>query len=351
MVLEQLILAGLLVLALLWLWGAWLGGLFIIDRDRAAADPGDPGASGFSGHKQLLDLGDRTIALLDEGRGDPAILLHGCPFSAYEWRKIIPVLVAAGHRVIAPDLLGLGDTPVSLRDDYRLPRDVDMVIALMDRLGIDQARFVGHDHGAATLQLLMSRRPQRIQSAVLTNAEAYDQWPSEPERPYLRLAVNPLTSPFFRLALALRPVRREVFSIAYHDPDHSMHDEDIDVYTRTHIATARRFARFRRFFRWQLDRRHNRITMQAVPGLRRFKKPVLILWGQQDSNFGPAIAERLAADIPGATGVKWMHHSAHMPMEEEPEAYAAALLDFWRSTAAQQECQDQDPEGAMICPK
>ncbi len=346
-----LLAGGVGALAALWLWGAWLAGFFVLSRSEPAARPDDAGGSAFSRRKRLLDAGQWTIALVEEGNGDPVILLHGCPFSAYEWRKVIPLLAASGHRVIAPDLLGLGDTPVSLRDDYRLPQDVEMVVALMDRLGIDQAKFVGHDHGAATLQLLMAQHPGRIQSAVLSNAEAYDLWPSKPERPYLHLTINPLTSPFFRLALALPSVRRKVFSIAYHDPDHSMCNEDIEVYTRTHTGTRRRFARFRRFFRWQLDRQHNRVTMQAVPGMKAFTKPALLVWGQQDTNFGPAIAERLAADIPGVKRIEWMRHSAHMPMEEEPEAYVAALLNFWAGTAPAGGKEARALQGGQACPK
>jgi hypothetical protein len=51
-----------------------------------------------------------------------------------------------------------------------------------------------------------------------------------------------------------------------------------------------------------------------------------------DTNFGPEIAERLASDIPGVVGVEYLEHSAHMPFQEEPEAYNAALLRFLGAT-------------------
>ena len=46
--------------------------------------------------------------------------------------------------------------------------------------------------------------------------------------------------------------------------------------------------------------------MTAVDGMRRFVKPTLILWGRQDTYFGPALAERLAGDIPGVVGVEYL---------------------------------------------
>jgi pimeloyl-ACP methyl ester carboxylesterase len=82
--------------------------------------------------------------------------------------------------------------------------------------------------------------------------------------------------------------------------------------------------------------------MNAVEGLRRFDRPTLLLWGKQDTNFGPAIAERMANDIPGVVGVTYLEESAHMPFQEEPDRYADAVRGFldadmatlnWKRTA------------------
>ena len=113
--------------------------------------------------------------------------------------------------MIVPDLRGLGDTRVALSDDYRLPTDVVLVEELLDALHIPAAAFVAHDHGGATLQLLLAGAPTRVTRAVMSNAEAYDLWPSGPELPYLRAIVNPVLSPLVFHALQLETVRREVF--------------------------------------------------------------------------------------------------------------------------------------------
>jgi pimeloyl-ACP methyl ester carboxylesterase len=285
----------------------------------------------FSRRKRYVAVGPWNVAYIEEGSGPPVILLHGCPFHAFQWRDVIPVL-ARNHRVVAPDLLGLGDTQVRLTDDYRLPQDVIMVKGFMDALGIPEADFVTADHGAATLQLLMNESPERIRRAVITNAEAYDLWPSQPEIKYLKLIVHPVTSPIFRFLLHQSAwVRHEVFSIAVHRKE-VFTDEVVLAYTRAHTSSDGRWQRLRRFFRWQLDPEHNRVTLDAVDGLRKFERPTLILWGKVDTNFGPAIAERLASDIPGVVGVEYLEESAHMPFQEEPEAYNAALLRFLGAT-------------------
>ncbi len=52
--------------------------------------------------------------------------------------------------------------------------------------------------------------------------------------------------------------------------------------------------------------------------MRVFQAPVLLLWGEQDDNFGPHLARRLARDIPGVQGIHYLRQSEHMAMEEEP---------------------------------
>jgi pimeloyl-ACP methyl ester carboxylesterase len=318
-------------LGLLWTWLARPAGMFIAHDNRWAVAPGETTHDGFSQQKRTLKLPSSYVAYIDVGTGPPLILLHGCPFSAYEWSEIIPEL-SKHYRVIAPDLIGLGDTPVRLDEDYRLPRDVTMVSELMDALQIPSAPFIAHDHGAATLQLLMLSGPGRIQKAIISNAEAYDQWPSKPELPYLKLIVHPVTSPVLFHALRVGWIQQDLFSIAVEDPK-TLTPEIAAAYANPHVATPERWQRLRRFFAWQLDETHNKITMTALPGMRAFTKPVLLMWGERDENFGPELANRLARDIPGVQGIQFFKRSQHMPMQEEDAAYAEAALAFLQSDA------------------
>lgn len=97
------------------------------------------------------------------GEGPPVILLHGFPDTHKIWRRQIPVLAAAGLRIIAPDLRGYGKTD--------MPQDVgayavqflaDDVLRLMDALGVEQAVVVGHDWGALIGWHLAMHAPERI---------------------------------------------------------------------------------------------------------------------------------------------------------------------------------------------
>src|SRR5215207_4002905 len=145
----------------------------------------------FSEKKHVLHVGEARVAYYEEGNGEPLLLLHGCPFSSYIWRKVIARL-SSRYRCLAPDLLGLGDTETQEGTDWSLRAQAAMVIGFLDALGIERAHVVGHDHGGAIAQLLASKHPERVDRLVISNAEAYDNWPSEEERPFVRATQIPL---------------------------------------------------------------------------------------------------------------------------------------------------------------
>lgn len=69
-------------------------------------------------------------------------------------------------------------------------------------------------------------------------------------------------------------------------------------------------------------------SLAALPGLRRFDHPTLLIWGRDDPHFGPRWAQRLHADIPGAHQLELLPATGHLLMEEQPERLAALIADF-----------------------
>lgn len=105
-----------------------------------------------------------TLNVVIEGQGPDVLLLHGFPDDHDVWRLQIPALLAAGYRVIAPDLRGCGlsDAP-SRKRDYALTQLVADVIGLLDRLGIGKVRLVAHDWGAVIGWRLVLQHPERVE--------------------------------------------------------------------------------------------------------------------------------------------------------------------------------------------
>jgi pimeloyl-ACP methyl ester carboxylesterase len=105
------------------------------------------------------------IHYAEAGEGAPLVLLHGWPQHWWMWRDWIGPL-AERFRVIVPDLRGHGwsDKP---RASYRKTEFLDDTLALLDRLGLERVRFVGHDWGGWTGMLAGLRAPERIERLVV----------------------------------------------------------------------------------------------------------------------------------------------------------------------------------------
>jgi haloalkane dehalogenase len=120
--------------------------------------------------------GDGRLRLhyVDEGPSDSAetvVLLHGEPSWSYLYRTMIPVLAAAGFRVVAPDLVGFGrsDKPAQRRD-YTYARHVEWLrAALFDELDLTRVTLVGQDWGGLIGLRLVAEHPDRIRRVVAAN--------------------------------------------------------------------------------------------------------------------------------------------------------------------------------------
>lgn len=102
--------------------------------------------------KTVSVLGSR-MAYVEQGSGDPIVLLHGNPTSSYLWRDVIPELTDRG-RCIAPDLIGMGDSAqiATGTDAYRFSMHAEYLDALLELLDVgSNVTLVGHDWGGALL--------------------------------------------------------------------------------------------------------------------------------------------------------------------------------------------------------
>lgn len=108
------------------------------------------------------------IARVDEGHGEPVVFLHGEPTWSFLWRKVMPPLLDAGHRCIAPDLAGFGrsDKPVDLAW-YSYDRHVEVMAGLLDNLGLSGATLVVHDWGGSLGMRLATEQPDWFSRIVL----------------------------------------------------------------------------------------------------------------------------------------------------------------------------------------
>jgi pimeloyl-ACP methyl ester carboxylesterase len=139
---------------------------------------------------EFVDAAGLRTHVATAGDGPAVVLLHGWPQHWYLWRDVIP-LVAPHARVIAPDFRGFGwtDVPQSGYEKHQLMRDV---LALLDKLGVDEFTVAGHDWGGYVGFLLALEHPARIEGFLALNI--LPPWPSRDPRVALdawRLAYMP----------------------------------------------------------------------------------------------------------------------------------------------------------------
>jgi len=117
---------------------------------------------------QFVHVNSLRLRIFDKGEGKPLLLLHGFPDDLTVWKKIVPLLVQAGYRVIAFDQRGFGESDMlESKQDYRISSIVSDIPALLDSLSIKEPVFVmGHDWGAVIAWAFSLAYPERIRASV-----------------------------------------------------------------------------------------------------------------------------------------------------------------------------------------
>lgn len=242
---------------------------------------------------------------IDEGSGDPVLLLHGNPTWGYLWRKTIPPLLAAGHRVIVPDQIGFGlsEKPTS-EHAHTLDGHAANLVALVRQLDLKRLTVVCHDWGGPTGLAMALSNQERIRALVIMSTWA---WPMPPAEFHTRVFPwrtmhAPLVGPYLlgkHAALAGRGVYLSVVD------REQFRREAQAVYEAVLPNPADRMLTWV-WPRWiPLDASARAIERFAwlEQGLSRVRWPAQIIWGREDEVFYHAtFAARFKALLPHADG-------------------------------------------------
>ena len=135
--------------------------------------------------KKRVEVHGREMACVDHGEGDPIVFLHGNPTSSYLWRNVMPHLEGKG-RLVAPDLIGMGDSaklPESGPDRYRFVEHRHYLDGLLQAIGVDSnVVFVIHDWGSALGFDWANRHRDAVRGlaymeAIVSPVPSWDDWP------------------------------------------------------------------------------------------------------------------------------------------------------------------------------
>ena len=292
-----------LTLLSLWLWTP--------DVPRASLE-----ARYMDSPADLRSVGPWQLHVRQSGPPDaPAVvLLHGFGSSLHTWDAWAQGL-ARTHRVVRVDLPGSGLSPPDPAQDYRDERSLDMLLALMDSLGLQRSSWVGHSMGGRIAWTLAARFPERVDKLVLVAPDGFASFGFEYGKPMdvpatLGLMRHVLPKPLLRMNLQSAYARPEALSDA--------------VTTRYHdliLAPGARQA--------MLDRLRQTVLQEPVPLLRQIKAPTLLVWGEADAMIPLSNAQDYLQALQSSRLVSWPQ-VGHLPQEEAAELSLQAVTEFLR---------------------
>ena len=276
--------------------------------------------------KKHADLSGVRVAYSDVGSGEPILLVHGIPTSSYLWRNVVRAL-QDDYRLVAPDLMGLGDTETPLEHRYDMQAQADKLLELADHLGLERFTLVCHDQGGAAAQWLAVHHPERIARLIITNCVCYDNWPVPLVKRFgWLLSFDRLAAMSPRLDIAsLWGKSRIGMRLGVHDPS-AMSDDAIDEYLKFNRAGADRFEQFRRF----VAAGDCTYSEQAAKRFGEFDRPTMVIWAAEDRWLSASWARRLYDDIAGACRFEVIPFAGHFFQEEKPRLCAGHIDAFMR---------------------
>ncbi|HEY8173587.1 MAG TPA: haloalkane dehalogenase [Dehalococcoidia bacterium] len=275
-----------------------------------------------------VDIDGLRMHYLDEGPrdGQPVLMLHGEPSWSYLYRKMIPVVTAAGLRAIAPDLIGFGrsDKPVR-QEDYTYKTHVDWVTAFVNALDLHGATLVGQDWGGLIGLRVAAENESRFARIVAANT-FLPTGDTPPGEAFLRWQTFSQSAPSLPIGNIVKGgCRTDVPSDVVAAYDAPFPDD-------TYKAGARIFPML---VPTRPDDPASEANREAWKVLRRWEKPFLCAFSDEDAvtRGGDRVFQ---AEVPGTRGQPHttIVGGGHFLQEDKGEELAGAIVKFIQATPA-----------------
>ncbi|MCL4275242.1 MAG: alpha/beta hydrolase [Anaerolineales bacterium] len=270
---------------------------------------------------QFIEVNGMNVHYKKFGSGEPVfILLHGFGASLFSWREVTAPLAEIGT-VIAYDrpAFGLTERPMEWEGEspYSQEAQIELVIGLMDALGVEKAILVGNSAGGTISMLTALQYPERVESLILVDPAVYagggaPAW----IRPLLKTPQMNRVGPLFARQIQTRGP--ELVEVAWHDPGKITPDV-IEGYQKP-----------LRIENW--DKALWYLTVSShesglAERLDELTLPILVITGDDDRIVPTEQSVRLAGELPNA-GLVVIPQSGHVPHEETPAEFMQAVIQF-----------------------
>lgn len=261
-----------------------------------------------------------TIRYLDRGeaRLGTVLLMHGIPTWGYLYQAVIPPLVQAGYRVLAPDFLGHGWSDRRDRFDRSFQDQARMITTFLAALDLQRVDMVGHDTGGAVALILAIEHPAVVNRLVITNSVCYDRFDDDMLDFGHPLRWKP--RPVSELVAALE----ESLAAGLSNP------ERLTPEFRAGMIAPWASKEGKLSLLRNASALNANQTMALVDRHGDIAAPTLVLWGMDDPWQKAEDVRQLASEIPGAQ-FQAIEGASHLIQQDAPEQFSQALLAFLAS--------------------
>jgi haloalkane dehalogenase len=270
---------------------------------------------GFEPH--YLDQDGLRMHYLDEGEGDPVLLLHGEPTWSFLYRKMIPPLARVG-RCIAPDYFGFGrsDKPTG-REWYSYDRHVESITRLVESLDLRRITLVVQDWGGPVGFRLAVESPERIARLVVMNTGIGARAPGEEWLRFQafmrRLGTTIVAGQLVRLSL-VQPTSDAV--IAGYDAPFPVPESRVGIVQFPELVAT------------SSDHPSAPAMLAVRDRLRELDRPALVLFSDSDPIFSRRAAEVMAELLPAAELDPPVEGAGHFLQEDRGELLAKRIAEW-----------------------
>jgi haloalkane dehalogenase len=266
---------------------------------------------------------------LDEGEGEPVVMLHGNPTWSFYYRRLVEALSPEGYRTVVPDHVGCGrsDKPADDLYDYTLESRVRDLETLLEHLGIDSGlTLVMHDWGGAIGMAFAARHPGRVARLVILNTAAF-HLPKTKAFPWPLWVCRdtPLG------ALVVRGLNAFCRGTAWIGCKRTRMSREVrDAYIAPYDSWRNRIAvhRFVQDIPLRPGNRSHDLISFTEERLSLFADtPALIAWGMRDFVFDRHFLDEWVRRLPGAE-VHRFPDAGHYVLEDEADAIVRLVREF-----------------------
>jgi len=271
----------------------------------------------------FIDIDGLKYHYLDEGSGEPLVMLHGNPTWSFYYRNLVFGL-REKYRLVVPDHMGCGLSDKPQKYDYTLATHIDNLEKLLDKLNLKNVTLVLHDWGGAIGMGWAVRHPERIKRIVVFNTAAFIL-------PFLAFRINICRIPVFG-DIAIRGFNAFAGMAIYMacSKRERMTEKVKAGYLAPYSSYADRIAtlRFVQDIPMKPEDNSYALVKSIEKELWRFKKlPMMIVWGEKDFCFNKYFLERWVHYFPDAE-VKRLSDAGHYVVEDAHEQIVPWMMDF-----------------------